>query len=469
MGWRYSRRITVFPCFKLNFTGKGISTTVGVPGASINFGKKGVFLNTSIPGTGFYRRDKLSEVNDQTPISYFMPNDIHANKDAEIPDYTSEGLKSLEESLHAVKNEKTQLESERDAAMQHLSRAEQSFRLIKLIPFCAKVFPRLFYSKENDAKDSKESIEEIDHQLSGCFIQIDDYLPPNLAEQWKRSISCFAALRYVYPKWVITQERFIDPITSRSRASREIEREELRVEENAFQYLNPNNKVPCLVSETIKIYFYPQFIIIQGKSEDFSLIEYSEIELRFSETRVTESGQIPKESNIVDYTWRFVNKDGSPDRRYSGNYPIPIVLYGEISIKSENRFNIRFLLGKIEEPYNYVNELFKYQVMAYPEISRKRQEDQYWKERQQGSRSKEKQEKKADRDNNKAKAEGSKRDPYEVLGIKRGATRDDIKKAYYEKIKEYHPDKVATLGEDLKKLAEERTKEINEAFKNISE
>ena len=40
----------------------------------------------------------------------------------------------------------------------------------------------------------------------------------------------------------------------------------------------------------------------------------------------------------------------------------------------------------------------------------------------------------------------------------------DIKKAYQIKIKEYHPDKVDSMGEDLKKLAEEETKKINEAY-----
>lgn len=43
-------------------------------------------------------------------------------------------------------------------------------------------------------------------------------------------------------------------------------------------------------------------------------------------------------------------------------------------------------------------------------------------------------------------------------------TRDQIESAYREQISKYHPDKVAHLGSDLKKFAEERSKLLNEAI-----
>lgn len=52
--------------------------------------------------------------------------------------------------------------------------------------------------------------------------------------------------------------------------------------------------------------------------------------------------------------------------------------------------------------------------------------------------------------------------PYEVLGIKPGATQDEIKSAYRKLIKQYHPDKF--IGNPLKDLAEEKMMQINEAY-----
>lgn len=52
--------------------------------------------------------------------------------------------------------------------------------------------------------------------------------------------------------------------------------------------------------------------------------------------------------------------------------------------------------------------------------------------------------------------------PYEVLGIKEGASEEEIKKAYRELVKKYHPDQYQ--DNPLSKLAEEKLREVNEAY-----
>lgn len=52
--------------------------------------------------------------------------------------------------------------------------------------------------------------------------------------------------------------------------------------------------------------------------------------------------------------------------------------------------------------------------------------------------------------------------PYEVLGVSKGASKEDIKKAYRELVKKYHPDQYG--DNPLRSLAEEKMKEINEAY-----
>jgi hypothetical protein len=58
-------------------------------------------------------------------------------------------------------------------------------------------------------------------------------------------------------------------------------------------------------------------------------------------------------------------------------------------------------------------------------------------------------------------------DPYEVLGVSENATEAEIRQAYLQKIKEYHPDKVANLGKELRDLAESKSKEINLAYDEL--
>ena len=59
----------------------------------------------------------------------------------------------------------------------------------------------------------------------------------------------------------------------------------------------------------------------------------------------------------------------------------------------------------------------------------------------------------------------TKRDYYEVLGVNKNATEDEIKKAYRKLAKKYHPD----ANPDNKEEAEAKFKEVNEAYENLSD
>jgi DnaJ-domain-containing protein 1 len=58
-------------------------------------------------------------------------------------------------------------------------------------------------------------------------------------------------------------------------------------------------------------------------------------------------------------------------------------------------------------------------------------------------------------------------DPHAVLGVARGATRDEIAQAYRDQMKRYHPDRVADLGDELRRLAHEKTVEIQRAYAEL--
>jgi len=57
------------------------------------------------------------------------------------------------------------------------------------------------------------------------------------------------------------------------------------------------------------------------------------------------------------------------------------------------------------------------------------------------------------------------KDPYEILGLSRNASIEEIKARYRELVKKYHPDK--HQGNPLADLAEERFKEIQQAYDDI--
>ena len=59
-------------------------------------------------------------------------------------------------------------------------------------------------------------------------------------------------------------------------------------------------------------------------------------------------------------------------------------------------------------------------------------------------------------------------DYYSILGVDSSASKTDIRSAYKEACKKYHPDKVQHLGDEFKQVAEEKIKKINEAYSVLS-
>lgn len=58
-------------------------------------------------------------------------------------------------------------------------------------------------------------------------------------------------------------------------------------------------------------------------------------------------------------------------------------------------------------------------------------------------------------------------DPFKILGVERGASRDEIKTAYNRLAAQYHPDKVQHLGEEFRELAHRKFVAIQRAYDEL--
>jgi len=94
-----------------------------------------------------------------------------------------------------------------------------------------------------------------------------------------------------------------------------------------------NIKIPALAAGYKTLYFFPDQLLVYD-SEGVGAVPYANLQLQSGQIRFVETDPVPQDATQVGTTWQYVNKRGGPDRRFSNNRQLPIMLYGELFFTS---------------------------------------------------------------------------------------------------------------------------------------
>lgn len=109
---------------------------------------------------------------------------------------------------------------------------------------------------------------------------------------------------------------------------------------------NTNISMPGLVCDLFELWFFPQFMLLQTSATAFKAITYSNFRVEVKENTLITNEHFPN-AQVLGYTWRYVNKDGSPDRRYSTNEQLPILRVWELDfISGDDRIDLQTTNGQ---------------------------------------------------------------------------------------------------------------------------
>jgi len=84
-----------------------------------------------------------------------------------------------------------------------------------------------------------------------------------------------------------------------------------------------NVSVPYIAGGLNTVYFFPDLMIVCQKKIVGGL-DYRNVTISFYDQRFNEEERVPQDATVVGSTWRFVRRDGGPDRRFNNNRQIPI-------------------------------------------------------------------------------------------------------------------------------------------------
>jgi Protein of unknown function (DUF4236) len=392
MAFRFQRRISILPGVRLNFSRSGVSTTIGVRGASVTLGgRTGPTANLGIPGTGLSIRTPLRpraprSGDRTTPPSYEAPSpsvpaptpapptsEMVAVESEAADALTTHGLSSFKDLVIQGQRERDAAEqivqktkTYREASEQALTTAQHekssaSERLAKLESSWFRRFrgtqiaatrTEVEKTKHRCADAARhltranELAEIAEQRRAELYLELDLNLSGPAHAAWKRLEEAFEELSKSKNVWDITASRYKRAGSERSIATAVIDRKptglsisELPIIQTQYRPLRWHNV------NGPDLFLFPGFVIVFQTIEHFGVLDLLEVQLEFTLTKFQESDKCPADAQQVGVTWAYANRDGTPDRRYSSNPQIPIVLYGELSWLSKTGLSETFLIS----------------------------------------------------------------------------------------------------------------------------
>ena len=331
MWLKFRKRITVFPWFTLNISKSWVSSTVWVKGFSVNFNKHGQYLNVGIPGTWIYDRIKIwwKEI---WHVDFNGANNTDFNKELAHEIKSLDVWKMSDEIWEQIKQDIKNSFKQRKVLKKEISVIEIKiffFMLILLVwGFLHKWFSK-YYS------ESKWMLKELKWVEKDSYVKLDVNFDKGSKEIYDELIESFKQLVTCDKIWDITSAQDNDWVKDRSWASKVLKRKQTNICFDSLDEIQVGWEVLKFVNKNGgDIFLYPSHVVITNNRK-IDIFDIRKLEISHFPDRMIEEEKVPKDTRIIDYTWRYVNKNGWPDKRYSNNKKIPVVEYGKLCFDSE--------------------------------------------------------------------------------------------------------------------------------------
>lgn len=352
MGFRFRKSINLGG-IRINLSKSGIGYSLG--GAGFRYTKlaNGRTRNTfSIPGTGISWVDETSDFN-ANPIKY--------NSDSNILNVTDLPTSNVEKV--------TAIEFNNDSCNIYINELLKKIRTYKTVNqimnyLIASLFIILILLKQDIEIGFLGTIVTfiLFSILKNKFFLIQtEYCIENENDFYVSYKKLFDKLFSIDKLYIIRQKaslysrKYLGGTTG-------MDLQKTIIEKQHPSYLKTNIDCFCFKYDDNFIYFLPDIIIIECKN-NIKIVSLKDIVIKFEEIKFVETEELSNDTEIVDYTWKYINQNGSPDKRYKYNPKFPVCKYGKITLKHEEDINIEIMasgIDKLNEAKIYYDNFSKY-------------------------------------------------------------------------------------------------------------
>ena len=350
MGW-YLRKSLGFGPFRLNLSKSGLGYSVGVRGARIGVGPRGHYVRLGRGGL-YYQRYFHPERGEAEPASVPIVR-TPTIADPGIPIATAD-VSQLQDSsaqtLLAELREKHQkprlsLVAAITIVLTIVLLLAAQVSLWITIP-CAALLLALHAALVRNDYEKKSTVLNYD-------------LDPEARARYVRMLNAIRALADSARVWQVSSERASVDQKYTAGAGTLMDKKLALLRLAAPAFVQTKLAIWELALGAQPVYLLPDRILVYQGS-DVGAILYHDLSIELRPVGFVETEDVPSDSEVIGQTWRYVNKKGGPDRRFSNNRQIPIVRYGELSLRSSSGMNFILQCSNLQKAVEFKEGLYTY-------------------------------------------------------------------------------------------------------------
>ena len=324
MSFYLRKSVSVGP-FRFNLSGSGLGVSVGIPGFRLGSGPRGNYVH--LGRGGVYYRHTFSGDSGAPPhrVMPMLPiggthaplNEIESGGAATIVDSSSEEL------LDEIRTKRRKL------SLQPLTVMASVLLLFTVLaagwPAWAVGIVAILCLAAVLAAAYRDRIAK-------TVVILYDF-EPHVEDAFRRFTEWAQALASAGRTWHVAASGRVFNRKYHAGASELVQRSVTTVRTAEPPFVKTNVPVLSVGVGRQTLYFLPDRLLVYD-SAGIGAVTYRTLEISAAKQRFIEGESVPSDATVVDRTWKYVNKSGGPDRRFSHNPQIPVCLYDELVLRT---------------------------------------------------------------------------------------------------------------------------------------
>lgn len=440
MGFGFRKSFGSGP-FRFTVSPSGVSSSFGVRGARVTAGPRGTFVTVS--SHGFYYRHRLDSGKSAAPYRSGAPQEpvsssaVDSVFEVPIEELASSSKNELVDRLNAAVSA-TNLAPALLIVSVLVAPLFQNAPMLAGLVILVDVIATMLIFRRVEASHSQTINYVLDERTTREF------------EAIKEAVLTLGTCGRL---WTLSTRASTTDLRRNAGANTLISRTAASVGELGAKRLKVSIPFNSIATNGVIFHFLPDHILV-FKGGKYASMEYRELHIDASATRFIEEETVPQDSTCVGTTWKYVNKNGTPDRRFNNNRQIPVLQYGEVSIKSATGVSVVIQASSFPKSSEFAARMTALTIKPgqTSRVPPPRPEPPP---------------REVPPPPPSSRAAITLLQCYEVLGITRPSTPEQAAAGYRHQASLYHPDKYEHLAPEMKTLASLKMQEINSAYSRV--